>query len=140
MSKVDCRMSNWLIRQHAIENSITNQLIHSMASSSTDNAFDSIYQVVRLIPVGRVTSYGAIAAYIGSKSGARLVGWAMNACHNMPDVPAHRVVNRNGVLSGKHHFGGNVMQELLEAEGVKVENDRIIDFNKHFWNPSLELL
>ncbi len=111
-----------------------------MASSSTDNAFDSIYQVVRLIPVGRVTSYGAIAAYIGSKSGARLVGWAMNACHNMPDVPAHRVVNRNGVLSGKHHFGGNVMQELLEAEGVKVENDRIIDFNKHFWNPSLELL
>lgn len=106
----------------------------------TDNTFDSIYQVVRLIPIGRVTSYGAIAEYIGSKSGARLVGWAMNACHNMPDVPAHRVVNRNGFLSGKNHFGGNVMQELLEAEGVKVENDKIIDFNKHFWNPSIELL
>lgn len=109
-------------------------------ASSTANAFDSIYQVVRLIPVGRVTSYGAIAAYIGAKSGARLVGWAMNACHNMPDVPAHRVVNRNGVLSGKHHFGGNTMQELLENEGVKVENDKIVDFDKHFWNPSLELL
>lgn len=109
-------------------------------TTSTDNAFNSIYQVVRLIPVGRVTSYGAIAHYIGSKSGARLVGWAMNACHNMSDVPAHRVVNRNGVLSGKHHFGGNMMQELLEAEGVKVENDKIIDFNRHFWNPSIELL
>jgi methylated-DNA-protein-cysteine methyltransferase-like protein len=111
-----------------------------MSSASIDNSFDSIYQVVRLIPVGRVTSYGAIAAYIGSKSGARLVGWAMNACHQMPDVPAHRVVNRNGVLSGKHHFGGNTMQELLENEGVKVENDRIVEFDRHFWNPSLELL
>lgn len=109
-------------------------------ASSQENIFDDIYQVVRLIPVGKVTSYGAIAQYLGSKAGARLVGWAMNACHNMPDVPAHRVVNRNGVLSGKHHFGGNVMQERLEAEGVKVENDKIIDFDKHFWNPLVELL
>lgn len=109
-------------------------------ASSVDNLFDGIYQVVKLIPEGRVSSYGAIAQYLGTKSGARLVGWAMNACHNMPDVPAHRVVNRNGMLTGKHHFGGNVMQERLEAEGVKVENDKIINFDAHFWNPSTELL
>ncbi|GAB3512581.1 MGMT family protein [Emticicia fontis] len=109
-------------------------------ASSQENLFDDIYQVVRLIPVGRVTSYGAIAQYLGSKAGARMVGWAMNACHNMPDVPAHRVVNRNGVLSGKHHFGENVMQERLETEGVKVENDKVVDFDKRFWNPLTELL
>jgi len=109
-------------------------------ASSVDNLFDGIYQVVKLIPEGRVSSYGAIAQYLGTKSGARLVGWAMNACHNMPDVPAHRVVNRNGMLTGKHHFGGNVMQERLEAEGIKVENDKIVDFDKHYWNPVTELL
>lgn len=109
-------------------------------ASSIDNVFDDIYQVVKLIPEGRVSSYGAIAQYLGTKSGARLVGWAMNACHNMPDVPAHRVVNRNGMLTGKHHFGGNVMQERLEAEGIKVENDKIVDFDKHYWNPVTELL
>ena len=69
-----------------------------------------------------------------------MVGWAMNACHAMPDVPAHRVVNRNGMLTGKHHFGGNLMQELLESEGLKVENDKIINFQKYYWNPSDELL
>lgn len=109
-------------------------------ASSQENLFDNIYQVVRLIPVGRVTSYGAIAKYLGSKTGARMVGWAMNACHNMPDVPAHRVVNSKGVLSGKHHFGGDVMQERLEAEGVEVKNDQIVDYEVHFWNPSMELL
>lgn len=109
-------------------------------ASSIDNAFDDIYQVVKLIPEGRVSSYGAIAQYLGTKSGARLVGWAMNACHNMPDVPAHRVVNRNGMLTGKHHFGGNIMQERLEAEGIKVENDKIVNFDKHYWNPVTELL
>ncbi|RFS17947.1 MGMT family protein [Emticicia sp. C21] len=109
-------------------------------ATSQENLFDDIYQVVRLIPVGRVTNYGAIAQYLGSRTEARMVGWAMNACHNMPDVPAHRVVNRNGVLSGKHHFGGNVMQERLEEEGVKVENDKVVDFNKLFWNPLTELL
>ena len=93
-----------------------------------------------MIPVGRVTSYGAIAKYLGSKTGARMVGWAMNACHNMPDVPAHRVVNSKGILSGKHHFGGDVMQERLEAEGIEVKNDQIVDFEIHFWNPSTELL
>jgi methylated-DNA-protein-cysteine methyltransferase-like protein len=103
------------------------------------NRFDDIYDVVRLIPSGRVTSYGAIAKYLGG-GGARMVGWAMNACHGILDVPAHRVVNRNGLLTGKHHFGGNLMQELLENEGINIENDQIIDFKNHFWSPSVELL
>ena len=106
---------------------------------SKENVFDDIYDVVRLIPQGRVTSYGAIAKYLGT-GGARMVGWAMNACHGISDVPAHRVVNRNGLLTGKHHFGGNLMQELLESEGLKVNNDQIVDFHKHYWNPSEELL
>ena len=105
----------------------------------SENRFDDIYDVVRLIPSGRVTNYGAIAKYLGS-GGARMVGWAMNACHGMPDVPAHRVVNRIGLLTGKHHFGGNRMQELLESEGVKVEKNQVVDFKKLFWNPSEELL
>ncbi len=104
-----------------------------------ENRFNDIYDVVRLIPNGRVTSYGAIAKYLGS-GGARMVGWAMNASHGELDVPAHRVVNRNGVLTGKHHFGGNRMQELLESEGIKVEKDQVADFKKLFWNPSDELL
>ncbi len=108
-----------------------------MASS---DAFQDIYEVVKLIPPGRVTSYGAIAEYLGSRGGARLVGWAMNACHSQPDIPAHRVVNRNGVLTGKHHFGGNRMQELLEAEGVEVKNDQIQDLKNRYWIPKEELL
>lgn len=108
-------------------------------SKAKENRFDDIYDVVRLVPSGRVTSYGAIAKYLGS-GGARMVGWAMNACHSMPDVPAHRVVNRVGLLTGKHHFGGNLMQELLESEAVKVEKDQVVDFKKLFWNPSEELL
>ena len=106
---------------------------------SKENAFDSIYDVVRLVPHGRVTSYGAVARYLGS-GGARMVGWAMNACHGVLDVPAHRVLNRNGVLTGKHYFGGNLMQELLESEGVTIENDKVKDLKKHYWNPSDELL
>ncbi|MDQ1089640.1 MULTISPECIES: MGMT family protein [unclassified Siphonobacter] len=106
----------------------------------SSDAFQDIYEVVKLIPPGRVTSYGAIAEYLGSKGGARLVGWAMNACHHLSDVPAHRVVNRNGVLTGKHHFGGNRMQELLEAEGVEVKNDQIQDFKNRYWIPKDELL
>lgn len=104
------------------------------------NAFDLIYQVVREIPQGRVTSYGAIAAYLGMKGGARMVGWAMNASHALPDVPAHRVVNRNGVLTGKNFFGGDRMQELLASEGIRVQNDQILEFKTHFWDPSTELL
>lgn len=87
-----------------------------------------------------MSSYGAIAAYLGMKGGARMVGWAMNASHTLPEVPAHRVVNRVGILSGKHFFGVNRMQELLKSEGVQVENDQILDFKNKFWDPSLELI
>ena len=102
--------------------------------------FDAIYQVVALIPFGKVSTYGAIAGYLGSKGGARLVGWAMNASHGQANIPAHRVVNRTGVLTGKNFFGGNRMQELLEAEGLTIKNDQIKDFSSHFWDPSVELL
>ena len=102
--------------------------------------FEDVYDVVRLIPPGRVTSYGAIAAYLGSKRGARMVGWAMNNCHALPDVPAQRVVNRNGVLTGKNFFGSPTrMQEILEAEGIPVQDDQIVDFDRYFWDPALEL-
>lgn len=104
------------------------------------NYFDLVYQVVREIPKGRVTTYGTIAHYLGLKSGARMVGYAMNAAHSMPDVPAQRVVNRQGLLTGKHHFETPTrMQELLEADGVKVENDQVQDFEKIFWDPEREL-
>lgn len=112
-----------------------------MASPMKTNPFDDVYAVVRLIPAGRVTSYGAIANYLGTKGGARLVGWAMNACHSMPDVPAQRVVNRNGVLTGKFFFGSNnEMQTLLEAEGIEVQNNQVQNFDKVFWNPAVELV
>jgi len=103
--------------------------------------FEQVYEVVREIPVGRVTTYGAIAAFLGTKSSARMVGWAMNASFTvLPKVPAHRVVNRNGMLSGKAHFATpTLMQELLEAEAIKVENDTIVDFELIFWDPSIEL-
>lgn len=108
--------------------------------TASTNSFDLIYQVVREIPVGKVTSYGAIAAYLGMKGGARMVGWAMNASHTLTDIPAHRVVNRNGVLTGKNFFGGDRMQELLATEGIRVQNDQILDFKSHFWDPAIELL
>ncbi|MBS4043538.1 MAG: MGMT family protein [Chitinophagaceae bacterium] len=103
--------------------------------------FEDVYDVVRKIPKGRVTSYGAIAAYLGTKMSARMVGWAMNAAHNItPKVPAHRVVNRNGLLTGKAHFETPTkMQELLEKEGIKIEKDAIINFEKHKWDPTKEL-
>jgi methylated-DNA-protein-cysteine methyltransferase-like protein len=103
--------------------------------------FDMVFQVVRLIPKGRVTSYGAIAAYLGAKGSSRLVGYAMHASHYAkPKVPAHRVVNRNGVLTGKHHFSTPYrMQELLEKEKVKVKKDKVVDFKKLFWDPAEEL-
>ncbi len=102
--------------------------------------FELVYEVVRLIPPGRVTSYGAIAAYLGSKRSARMVGWAMNQAHLYPDVPAHRVVNRLGLLTGQHHFGPGRMQQLLEAEGIKVEEDKVRDFARLFWDPGDELV
>jgi methylated-DNA-protein-cysteine methyltransferase-like protein len=110
--------------------------------SDSESFFDKVYEVARLVPYGRVTSYGAIAEFLGSRMSARMVGWAMNQCHTQElDVPAHRVVNRLGRLTGKHHFGGpNVMQELLESEGIEVVDDQIIDFEKHFWDPGKESL
>lgn len=102
--------------------------------------FQDVYDVVRLIPEGRVTSYGAIANYLGAKQAARMVGWAMNASHALSDVPAHRVVNRVGLLSGKNHFENPMhMEELLAKEGIIVENDQIKNFEKVFWDPSIEL-
>lgn len=103
------------------------------------NFFEKVYQVVRQIPVGRVSSYGAIARSIGSPQSARMVGWAMNASHNIEDVPAHRVVNRLGLLTGKHHFDGtNLMQQLLENEGVEVIDNQIQRFDEIFWDPIQE--
>ena len=103
------------------------------------NYFDLVYQVVREIPAGRVTSYGAIANYLGLKSGARMVGYAMNAAHTLSDVPAQRVVNRQGLLTGKFHFETPTrMQELLEQDGVKVENDKVQNFDQVFWDPEKE--
>ncbi len=103
--------------------------------------FEDVYAVVRLIPKGRVTSYGAIAKYLGAAGSSRMVGWAMNGAHGVkPKVPAQRVVNRNGLLTGKHHFGGpTVMQNLLEKEGVQVENDQILNFKEVYWDPLTEL-
>ena len=104
------------------------------------NFFERVYEVARKIPYGKVTSYGAIAKAIGSGRSARMVGYAMNAAHNLEDVPAHRVVNRKGLLTGKHHFEGtNLMQQLLESEGVKVIENQIVDLDKHFWSPEINL-
>jgi methylated-DNA-protein-cysteine methyltransferase-like protein len=103
--------------------------------------FNKVFEVVKLIPQGRVTSYGAIAKYLGAAGSARMVGWAMNASHSHPDfVPAHRVVNRNGLLTGKHHFDNpNAMQELLENEGIILDGDQIVDFDEKLWDPGKEL-
>src|SRR5476651_1156704 len=104
------------------------------------NFYDMVYQVVRLIPQGRVTSYGAIAAYLGTKGSSRMVGYAMQACGKaFPTVPAHRVVNRQGLLTAKFHFGGELMAELLESEGVHVKDDQVQDFKTVFWDPAVEL-
>lgn len=110
----------------------------SNSKSNNENFFERVYEIVRQIPEGKVTSYGAIAKALGATRSARMVGWAMNASHNLSDVPAHRVVNRNGMLTGKHHFEGtNLMQQLLENEGVKVEENKVVDFKLIFWEPSI---
>lgn len=104
--------------------------------------FEQVYAVVRLVPKGRVTTYGAVAASLGTKLSARMVGWAMNGAHHVkPKVPAHRVINRNGMLTGKHHFTTPTqMQELLEKENIEVKNDTVVNFKILFWNPAEELL
>ena len=102
------------------------------------NFFERVYEVAKLIPYGRVTSYGAIARYMGSGRSARMVGWAMNASHNLEEVPAHRVVNRKGLLTGKHHFDGtNLMQQLLENEGIVVIDNQIQNLETVFWEPEI---
>jgi len=107
-----------------------------------ENFFELVFEVARQIPKGKVTSYGAIAACLGTKSSARMVGWAMNGAGRVrPKVPAHRVVNRLGILSGKHHFSPpGMMEKLLKKEGIKVKDDQVVDFKKHFWDPIDELM
>jgi methylated-DNA-protein-cysteine methyltransferase-like protein len=106
--------------------------------AANDNFFERVYIVVRQIPYGKVTSYGAIAKVLGAARSARMVGWAMNAAHNLEDVPAHRVVNRKGLLTGKHHFDGtNLMQQLLESEGIIIVNNQIMNFEAVFWEPEI---
>ncbi len=108
-----------------------------MTKKTSENFFEKVYEVARQIPYGRVTSYGAIAKYLGAARSARMVGWAMNASGNDDTVPAHRVVNRIGVLTGKHHFQGtSLMQQLLESEGVEIKDHKIVNFGTIFWDPS----
>ena len=106
-----------------------------------ESFFERVYEIAIQIPKGRVSSYGAIAGYLGSKGSARMVGWAMNSSkHNLLNIPAHRVVNRKGILTGKQHFGGSdVMSDLLRSEGVEIEDNQIVNFNKYFWDPAVEL-
>ncbi len=109
-------------------------------SDKNKDFFDQVYSVVKLIPRGRVCSYGVIAAYLGAARGARMVGWAMNAAHGRPEVPAHRVVNAQGLLTGKMHFAGpDLMQERLEAENIVVVKDKVQNFHEVFWDPMKEL-
>ena len=111
-----------------------------MMKPENQNFFQRVYEVAAQIPFGRVTSYGAIAKYLGAARSARMVGWAMNGSHNMDHIPAHRVVNKAGLLTGKHHFGGtNLMQQLLESEGIEVIENQIQNLEKHFWDPIAEL-
>jgi methylated-DNA-protein-cysteine methyltransferase-like protein len=107
---------------------------------NTDNFFDRVYEVVKQIPYGRVTNYGSIAKYLGSAKSSRAVGYAMNASHNIADVPAHRVVNKVGLLTGKHHFfGSNLMKDLLESEGIEIIDNQVSQFDSLYWDPSIEL-
>lgn len=128
-------------KKHAVASKITapTEKLKSVTPSGYKDQtfFEQVFEVARQIPKGRVTSYGAIAASLGAKSSSRMVGWAMNLAGGVkPKIPAHRVVNRNGMLSGKHHFATPThMQELLEREGIKVKDDKVVDFNKLFWDP-----
>jgi methylated-DNA-protein-cysteine methyltransferase-like protein len=113
----------------------------SRKPKADNDFFSKVYDVTKCIPYGRITSYGAIAIFLGSSRSARMVGWALNVSHgNREFIPAHRVVNRNGLLTGKHHFGNSTtMEQLLENEGIIIENDRIVNFKEKFWDPGTEL-
>jgi methylated-DNA-protein-cysteine methyltransferase-like protein len=109
-------------------------------SEKNNDFFYKVYEVVKLIPPGRVTSYGAIANYLGTKRSSRMVGWALNNAHRLEGIPAHRVVNRNGLLTGKFHFENHLqMEELLKNENIQILDDKVVDFKKHFWDPTIEL-
>ncbi len=111
-----------------------------MAISQETDFFKRAQEVAKKIPYGRVTSYGAIAKFLGASRAARTVGWAMNASHGSNAIPAHRVVNQKGILTGKHHFEGTrLMQQLLENEGIKIKNNQIVNFDMVFWDPNIEL-
>jgi methylated-DNA-protein-cysteine methyltransferase related protein len=114
----------------------------SKRKKENNDFFARVIDVTKSIPYGRVTSYGAIARYLGSGRSARMVGWALNNCHNNPEfIPAHRVVNRNGLLTGKFHFGNSsTMRQLLENEGIIIDNDQVINFSEHFWDPGVEMV
>jgi methylated-DNA-protein-cysteine methyltransferase-like protein len=116
--------------------------LKNLKMNKRDDFFNLVYEITRMIPSGRVTSYGAIAKYLGTARSARMVGWALNKSRFTEDfIPAHRVVNRNGMLTGKHHFGGSkVMQELLESEGIRIVDEKVVDFKEIFWDPSKELI
>jgi len=115
-------------------------VLFKKSNMQNQNFFNDVYEVVKLIPKGRVTSYGSIAKYLGISKSARIVGWAMNNSHFDTSIPAHRVVNRNGLLTGKHHFyEENTMEKLLLDEGITIIDNKVVDFNKIFWNPSKEL-
>jgi methylated-DNA-protein-cysteine methyltransferase related protein len=135
--KPKCKERKPANKKKAVPSQTTNSEIRDKQYSF----FDNVYDVSRLIPKGRVTSYGAIAKYLGSGKSARMVGYAMNAAGAQhPPVPAHRVLNRNGMLTGKHHFGSpDLMQKLLEKEGIRVLKDTVVDFEKIFWDPNKEL-
>jgi methylated-DNA-protein-cysteine methyltransferase-like protein len=115
--------------------------MRQLKQKDPDDFFFKVYEVTRLIPYGRITSYGAIARYLGSGRSARMVGWALNASHSSQDyIPAHRVVNRNGLLTGRHHFGNSaLMGQLLENEGLIIEDDQVVNFHEKFWDPLTEL-
>ncbi len=121
----------------SIKKAAKKTIVRAKKPSASYTFFENVYDVVRLIPKGRVTSYGAIAKYLGTGRSSRMVGYAMNASGTqIPPVPAHRVLNRNGQLTGRHHFNPpELMQELLENEGIKVKKDQVVDFEKLFWNP-----
>ena len=114
--------------------------LNSIKMENKSSFYARVYEIVKLVPAGRITTYGHIAKHLGTASSARMVGYAMNVSHSDSKIPAHRVVNRNGILTGKHHFDGvNLMQELLESEGIVVKNDKIVDFEKLLWDPMMEL-